>query len=53
MLSASRILDLVKGGEGYKVDFKRSVPSKVKEISDEVVGFANQTIIRKFGIDDR
>lgn len=41
MLTASQILDLVKGGEGYNVDFKRSVPSKVKEISDEVVGFAN------------
>ena len=32
---------MVKGGEGYNVDFKRSVPSKVKEISDEVAGFAN------------
>lgn len=41
MLTASRILDLVKGGEGYNVDFKRAVPSKVKELSDEVVGFAN------------
>ena len=41
MLTASQILDLVKGGEGYNVDFKRSVPSKVKELSDEVVGFAN------------
>lgn len=41
MLTASQVLDLVKGGEGYNVDLKRSVPSKVKEISDEVVGFAN------------
>ena len=41
MLTASQILELVKGGEGYNVDFKRSVPSKVKEISDEVAGFAN------------
>lgn len=40
-VKASQILDLVKGDEGYNVDFKRSVPSKVKEISDEVVGFAN------------
>lgn len=41
MLTASQIRDLVKGGEGYNVDFKRSVPSKVKELSDEVAGFAN------------
>ena len=41
MLTASQILELVKGGEGYNVDFKRNVPSKVKEISDEVASFAN------------
>ena len=41
MLTAAQILELVKGGEVYNVDFKRSVPSKVKEISDEVAGFAN------------
>ena len=41
MLTASQIQEMVKGGEGYNVDFKRSVPSKVKEISDEVTGFAN------------
>lgn len=41
MLTATQILELVKGGEGYNVDFKRSLPSKGKEISDEVAGFAN------------
>lgn len=41
MLTASQIQELVKGGEGYNVDFKRSVPSKVREISEEVAGFAN------------
>lgn len=41
MLTALQIQELVKGAEGYNVDFKRSVPSKVKEIFDEVVGFAN------------
>lgn len=41
MLTASQIQEMVKGGEGYNADFKRSVPSKVKEISDEVAGFAN------------
>ena len=29
MLSVEEILNLVAGGEGYNVDFKRSVPSKV------------------------
>lgn len=41
MLKALQIQELVKGGEGYNVDFKRTVPSKVKEISDEVASFAN------------
>ena len=41
MLTASQIQEFTKSGEGYNVDFKRSVPSKVKELSDEVVGFAN------------
>lgn len=41
MLTASQIQEMIKGGEGYYVDFKRSVPSKVREISDEVAGFAN------------
>lgn len=41
MLTAEQIKGLVKEGEGYNVDFKRSVPSKVKELSEEVTGFAN------------
>ena len=41
MLTASQIQEMVKSGEGYNIDFKCSVPSKVKEISDEVAGFAN------------
>lgn len=41
MLTASEIQQLVKVGEGYNVDFKRTVPAKVKEISEEVAGFAN------------
>lgn len=32
---------MIKTGEGYNVDFKRSVPSKVRELSEEVCGFAN------------
>ena len=41
MLTADQIKGLIKGGEGYNVDFKRSVPSKVKELSEEATGFSN------------
>ena len=41
MLSAEEIINLVKGGEGYNVDFKRSVPSKVRELAEEVCSFLN------------
>lgn len=41
MLSAKDIQDLVNGGEGYNVDFKRSVPSKVRELTEEVCSFLN------------
>ena len=32
---------LVRGGEGVGVDFKKSVPSKVRELSEEICAFAN------------
>ncbi len=41
MLSAEDIKDLVNGGEGYNVDFKRNVPSKVRELTEEVCSFLN------------
>ncbi len=41
MLTASQIIEFIKGGEGYNVDFKVRVPSKVRELSEEVAGFAN------------
>ena len=41
MLTAEEIKSIVKGGEGYNVDFKRSVPSKVRELTEEVCGFLN------------
>lgn len=41
MLSAEDIKNLVSGGEGYNVDFKRSVPSKVRELTEEVCSFLN------------
>ena len=41
MLTAEDIKLLVASGEGYNVEFKISVPSKVKELSEEVCAFAN------------
>ena len=41
MLSAQEIKGMVAGGEGYNVDFKRSVPSKVRELTEEVCSFLN------------
>ena len=43
MLEAKDIQRMAKEGEGYNVDFKRSVPSKVRELSEEVCGFANSS----------
>ena len=41
MLDANNIKELVSGGEGYNVDFKRNVPSKVRELTEEVCSFLN------------
>lgn len=41
MLNTEDIKDLVNGGEGYNVDFKRNVPSKVRELTEEVCSFLN------------
>lgn len=41
MLSAEDIKALATSGEGYNVDFKLRVPSKVRELSQEVCAFAN------------
>lgn len=47
MLNAEGIKNLVIGGEGYNVDFKRSVPSKVRELTEEVCSFLNITYRRR------
>lgn len=41
MQSASYIEDLILQGEGSRVEFKVRVPSKVKELTEEVCAFAN------------
>lgn len=41
MLNTDDIKDLVSGEEGDNVDFKRNVPSKVRELTEEVCSFLN------------
>ncbi|QCX40275.1 ArsR family transcriptional regulator [Aureibaculum algae] len=41
MLSTTEIKSLIASGEGYNVEFKKSTPSKVKEITEEICAFAN------------
>lgn len=41
MLTEKDIKELIAIGEGYNVDFKRTVPAKVRDLTEEVCGFAN------------
>ena len=41
MITPDDIKILVASGEGYNAEFKVSVPSKVREITEEVCAFAN------------
>jgi ATP-dependent DNA helicase RecG len=41
MLTPEEIKSIALGGEGYNADFKLSVPSKVRELSQDVCSFAN------------
>ncbi len=54
MISADDIRLLVQAGEGYNAEFKKAVPTKVKDISEEVCAFANAaggTLL--IGVDDQ
>ena len=54
MITADDIKILVASGEGYNVEFKVSVPSKVREITEEVCAFANAAGgVVLIGIDDQ
>lgn len=54
MITAEDILLMMASGEGYNVEFKVSVPSKVKELSEEVCAFANAAGgVVLIGIDDK
>ena len=41
MITAEDIQLIIASGEGYNAEFKVSIPSKVKELSEEVCAFAN------------
>ncbi|MGB5988316.1 MAG: RNA-binding domain-containing protein [Marinifilaceae bacterium] len=41
MLIAEDILNIVESGEGYNAEFKLKLPSKLKDITEEVCAFAN------------
>ncbi|MBR1517538.1 MAG: putative DNA binding domain-containing protein [Bacteroidales bacterium] len=41
MINALKIKEIVGSGEGWDVDFKRDVPSKVRELTEEACSFAN------------
>ena len=41
MLNTENIQLLIDSGEGYNVEFKVRVPSKVRELTEEICAFAN------------
>ena len=41
MITAEDIKLLASSGEGYNVEFKITVPSKVRELTEEICAFAN------------
>ncbi|MFA9389673.1 MAG: RNA-binding domain-containing protein [Prolixibacteraceae bacterium] len=54
MISAADIELIVASGEGYNAEFKVSVPSKVRELTDEVCAFANAAGgVVLIGVDDK
>ncbi|MCB0460065.1 MAG: putative DNA binding domain-containing protein [Flavobacteriaceae bacterium] len=53
MLNEGNIKSLIASGEGYNVEFKRSIPSKAREVTEEICAFANAAGgILLIGVDD-
>ena len=53
MFKKSEIKSLIASGEGYNVEFKVSIPSKIKDVTEEICAFANAaggTLL--LGVDD-
>ena len=54
MITENDIRLIVASGEGYNAEFKVSVPSKVRELSEEVCAFANAAGgVVLIGVDDQ
>lgn len=54
MLNPTQIKSIIASGEGYTTEFKVSVPSKIKEITEEVCAFANASGgVVLIGVDDK
>ena len=43
MIDEKKAQDLISQGEGQHIEFKENVPSKVRELSEEVCAFANSS----------
>ena len=41
MLNTTEIKSLINSGEGYNVEFKVSIPSKIKDVTEEICAFVN------------
>jgi ATP-dependent DNA helicase RecG len=53
MLNSTEIKSIIASGEGYNAEFKVSLPSKIKEITEEVCAFANASGgVVLIGVDD-
>ena len=53
MLNPTEIKSIIASGEGYNAEFKVSIPSKIKEITEEVCAFANASGgVVLIGVDD-
>ena len=53
MLNSTEIKSIIASGEGYNAEFKVSIPSKTKEITEEVCAFANASGgVVLIGVDD-
>ncbi len=54
MLTASEINSIVQSGEGYNAEFKISLPTNLKGITEEVCAFANASGgVILIGVDDK
>lgn len=53
MLTPDEIESIVKQGEGYNAEFKVRIPTKIKEVTEEVCAFANAAGgVLLIGVDD-